>query len=273
MGTARRYRKINGVLRYSQGDRVNGLSVTGMGYRRDLGLDRPDTGAGGCRRVIGPIRRDRSHGWRRHRIATADRSSGSARTETPRRRVTAYGIGYDLNLFSNFTFFLDDPVRGDQFQQADHRFVTGAQAHPSPARCWGGRPVQNTFGVQLRNDDITNVGLYHTQARAALDTVRQDAVLQTSAAATSQNETAWTPWLRTLAGLRADGYRFDVTSSNPLNSGVARAGLVSPKGGVVVGPWKGTELYVNAGLGFHSNDARGATITVRSGRPAGRPSG
>jgi hypothetical protein len=41
--------------------------------------------------------------------------------------------------------------------------------------------------------------------------------------------------------------------------------MVSPKGGVVVGPWNGTEFYANAGLGFHSNDARGAAIRVDPG--------
>jgi len=116
-------------------------------------------------------------------------------------------------------------------------------------------------GVQVRNDDIPKVGLYHTKARQRLDTVREDAVMETSAGAYAQNETAWTPWLRSLAGLRVDGYRFDVDSNDPANGGTKTAGLVSPKGGVVIGPFRGTELYVNAGLGFHSNDARGTTIT------------
>ena len=86
-------------------------------------------------------------------------------------------------------------------------------------------------------------------------------MLQTSGAGYAQNEIAWTPWLRTLAGLRVDGYRFRVDASDPENGGVKQAGIVSPKGGVVIGPFRGTEFYVDAGLGFHSNDARGATIT------------
>jgi outer membrane receptor protein involved in Fe transport len=97
-------------------------------------------------------------------------------------------------------------------------------------------------------------------------------VLQTSGAIYAQNEIEWTPWLRTLAGIRADGYRFKVDAGDPLNSGTVRAGLASPKGGVVIGPFSGTELYANAGVGFHSNDARGATITVdpATGAPADR---
>src|SRR5439155_12999773 len=93
--------------------------------------------------------------------------------------------------------------------------------------------------------------------------------VQTSGAVYGQNEIEWTPWLRTLAGLRADVERFRVDASDPANGGTGRAALVSPKGGAVIGPWRGTEIYVNGGFGFHSNDARGATTTREPG--AGGP--
>ena len=78
--------------------------------------------------------------------------------------------------------------------------------------------------------------------------------------------------LRTTLGVRTDAYRFDVTADNPLNSGRGTDTIVSPKLGVVFGPWAGTEFYVNAGRGFHSNDARGAVITVdpKTRRPCDR---
>ena len=109
-------------------------------------------------------------------------------------------------------------------------------------------------------------------ARQPLETVREDSVRQTSVGGFAQNETQWTPWLRTLAGVRVDGYRFDVDAGEPANSGTDGAGLVSPKGGAVFGPWRGTEFYLNGGFGFHSNDARGATITIdpATGAPAQR---
>src|SRR5262249_57290981 len=81
------------------------------------------------------------------------------------------------------------------------------------------------------------------------------------AAGYAQNETAWSPRLRTIAGIRVDGYHFNVDASAPENSGTRSSGIVSPKGGVVIGPFNGTEFYVNGGFGFHSNDARGATDT------------
>jgi outer membrane receptor protein involved in Fe transport len=265
------FEKINGVVRYSRGDALNGFAITAMGYRGTWNATDQvparaiESGLIGRFGTLDPT--DGGSSSRYSGSFELQRTRGNAST-----KLTAFGIGYDLELFSNFTFFLDDPENGDQFRQADRRFVSGVKlAHRRLGR-WADRPMQNTFGVQIRIDDISNVGLYHTAARTVLETVRQDSVLQTSAGAYAQNETAWTPWLRTLAGLRVDGYRFDVDAGDPRNSGLDRAGLVSPKGGLVIGPWSGTEVYVNAGLGFHSNDARGATIAVdpATGEPARR---
>ena len=254
-----RFETFNGLLRYSRGDAVNGFSLTGMGYRAkwnstdQIPQRAIDHGAIGRFGALDP-----SDGGETYRYSGSlewQRSRGNSAT-----KVTAYGIGYDLDLFSNFTYFLDDPVHGDQFEQADHRFITGAKISHRRLERWGGHSVQNTFGAQIRNDDITNIGLYHTQIKVRLDARRQDAVMETSGGVYAQNEVEWTPWMRTLAGVRADGYRFRVDASDPEN-GAATAGLVSPKGGLVIGPFHGTELYVNGGFGFHSNDARGATIT------------
>ena len=254
------YRKVNGVLRFSHGDAVNGYAITGMGYRAtwnstdQVPLRAIDSGLIG--RFGGIDNTDDGDTYRYSGSFEWQRSGSDTST-----KVVAYGIGYDLNLFSDFTYFLDDPVHGDQFHQADHRFVTGARLSHRRIGHRLGREVQNAFGVQLRNDDITNVGLSHTEARQLLETIRQDSVVEASAAGYAQNETAWSPWLRTIAGLRVDGYRFRVDASDPENGGTRNAGIVSPKGGVIVGPFNGTEFYVNGGFGFHSNDARGTTIT------------
>jgi outer membrane receptor protein involved in Fe transport len=136
----------------------------------------------------------------------------------------------------------------------------------------GQRLGENTLGVQVRNDDIPVIGLYHTAGRARISTTRQDAVTQTSVGAFAENELRWLPWLRTTAGIRVDGYRFDVRADDPANSGTKRSGLASPKGGAILGPWRNTEFYVNAGMGYHSNDARGSTIArdPSTGEPAER---
>jgi hypothetical protein len=126
---------------------------------------------------------------------------------------------------------------------------------------WRGRPVQNTIGLDLRNDNIPEVALYHTQARERLEVRSLSAALVTTGGLYAQNEIKWTSWFKTLLGLRGDASRYRVDALELVNSGTAYAGLVSPKGGATIGPWKATEFYVNAGSGFHSNNALGTTIT------------
>jgi outer membrane receptor for monomeric catechols len=122
----------------------------------------------------------------------------------------------------------------------------------------------------LRHDDIPELALRRTAARGPIDTVRSDSVQQSSASAYYLNSLQWTPWLRSNAGLRADGYRFRVASDEAANSGRASDSLLSPKLGLVFGPWSRAEYFVNFGYGFHSNDARGA---VAGGTPLVRARG
>ncbi len=254
------YRKFNGVLRYSRGDAVNGLSLTAMGY-----LGKWNATEASPERAIeqGLIDRfgsiDPTDGGRTYRYSiSGEWQRGGANAVT---KVSAFGLVYDLHLISNFTFFLDDPLHGDQQEQVDHRYTTGVRVSHRRLSHWGRREMQNTFGAQVRNDAIPTVALYHTEARTRLDVRTDSSARVTSAGVYAQNEAEWTPWLRTIAGLRLDGSSYRVDALDPLNSGTASAGRVSPKGGATLGPWKGTELYVNAGAGFHSNSALGTTIT------------
>jgi outer membrane receptor protein involved in Fe transport len=122
--------------------------------------------------------------------------------------------------------------------------------------------MDNTIGLQVRNDNIQPVVLYHTEARQILSTIRLDKVVQTGISVYGQNRFQWAEKFRTIAGIREDFYYWDVKSDNPLNSGNAHDSIASPKLGLIFGPWEKTEYYINAGYGYHSNDARGTTITV-----------
>ena len=176
-------------------------------------------------------------------------------------RVEWYAVRYNLSLFSNFTYSLDRPR--DQFAQTDGRTVLGGRAQRTWVTDWvDGRSWQNTLGVQVRQDHI-RVGLYDTVARQMERTVRDDRVSQSLLGLYAESELVWNPWLRTVAGWRADQLATQVTSLTLLdNSGHANAWKVSPKFSAVLGPWAQTELFVNAGHGFHSNDARGTTARV-----------
>ena len=177
-------------------------------------------------------------------------------------KLVVYGFYYRLNLFSDFTYFLQDPVHGDQLEQIDRRFVGGADLRHTWDHVWGGR-VTNSVGVQLRNDYIPDSGLDHTQNRQVLAVLTYDHLEEADAGVYGNNQVQWTPWLKSQVGLRADVFAIDVDSTtNGANSGSSTAGIVSPKATLVFGPWKKTELYLDAGSGFHSNDARGVTITA-----------
>ncbi len=255
------YRKLNGVLRWGRTGSDQGFRLTAMGYdgrwhSSDQVAERAV--AEGLISRFGSL--DPSDGGRSHRYSLS--GDWQRFTPTSLTQATAYVEEYRLNLFSDFTYFLEDSVHGDQFEQADQRVLSGLRASHSWNASWMGRDVENVAGVQVRRDDIGNVGLYHTQRQVRLATTRADQVAQTSASPYLQNTTAWTLWLRTTVGLRGDAYWFHVRSNNPLNSGNTRASILSPKLGVSFGPWRHTAYFVNVGSGFHSNDARGATITV-----------
>jgi hypothetical protein len=255
------YEKVNGVLRYSRGDNRNGFSLTGMGYWTDWAstdqVAQRAVTSGAISRFGHLDPTDSGETNRQSLAAEYQRSAGPSSL-----RATAFVLHNDLNLFSNFTYFLDDPVHGDQFEQAEQRIAAGGRVTYRRLGHFADRHTESAFGVQLRRDWLSPVGLYHTEARQRLSTTREDSVGQTMASAHAQTEIEWTRMLRTTFGVRADTYQFNVTSNNALNSGDGVDGMVSPKFGAVFGLWSGTELYANAGMGFHSNDARGAVIRV-----------
>ncbi|HKQ83185.1 MAG TPA: TonB-dependent receptor [Steroidobacteraceae bacterium] len=253
-------RRSNAVLRYSQKSDASHFSVTAQGYDsewrstdqiplravRDGSLDR-----------FGFI--DPTDGGESHRYSlSADWTLEQERTQW---RAQAYAIDYRLDLFSNFTY-ATDADNGDQFEQFDDRRIYGGQFSWTRAFTLGGRAQELSVGFQSRIDDIGRVALYRTQVRERLDTVRSDSVTETSYALYSTLTTQWAPKVRTAIGVRADDYEFDVDSQLALNSGKRSDTQVSPKASLVLGPWRETEFFFNAGTGFHSNDARGTTARV-----------
>jgi hypothetical protein len=254
------YKKRNGILRYHTGDAANGFTVTAQGYDGNWSsTDQIPLRAvrEGLLSRFGAV--DPSDGGNSSRYSlNAEARRGDASSLTT---ISAYAMRYSLQLFSNFTYFLDDPVHGDQFEQFDRRTVSGGKVERQWARLLLGHDVEAALGLQVRDDQIRN-GIFHTEARQVLSITREDVIQQLTAGPYAQARVRWTSWLRTLAGVRADYFRFNVDSNLPVNSGLKNNAIVSPKLSFVLGPFKETEFYVNLGEGFHSNDARGATIHV-----------
>ena len=255
------YRKINGVMRYSLGTNADGYTFSLMAYHgkwnaTDQIAQRAfDQGLVGRFGAIDP-----SDGGETSRYSFAiDRHK--ALDNGGVFHMDAYVVKYRLDLFSNFTYFLDDPARGDQIEQFDDRWVFGVSPSWVFTDRWAGRPVTNKLGADLRRDNI-DLALKHTQERQLLGTTRSDYVQQTGVGVYYENSYQWTETFRSVAGVRQDRYYAGVASDRNENSGRTSAAMTSPKLSLIFGPFSGTEYFLNYGQGFHSNDARGTTTTI-----------
>lgn len=252
--------RLNGVLRYSWGSREEGGNVALMAYdskwRSTDQVPQRAIASGSIDR-FGYV--DPSDGGQTHRYSLSGQWNG--RFSDGRWQANAYAIDYGLNLWSNFTY-ATDTTNGDQFLQTDQRRIYGGSLSRTWVGDWNGHLVENTLGTQVRLDRIGKVGLYLTTDRQRWNTVREDAVDEDYVAVYGQNLVQWTDWFRSQVGLRGDYQRYKVSSDTAANSGNAGAHLWSPKLALVFGPWRNAEFYYNHGLGFHSNDARGALTRV-----------
>jgi hypothetical protein len=265
------YFRFNGLLTYSQGGDPNGFSFTARGYHGTWhSSDQIAADAVALVGFFGTL--DPTGGGRSQRYSLQGewhRLHAESATQ-----IMAYGFRYDLDLFSNFTYYLTDTTRGDQFEQQDKRWVAGLDARHTIFSVWAGRRVENTFGLQIRNDWIRN-GLYQDQNRVRMDkidsetdnilpaTTQADRFTDTQAGFYAENRIQWASKFRSVAALRGDLQHFDVTSLvTSANSGTANKVLPSPKIGLTFGPWANTEVYAQGGSSFHSNDGRGTTQTI-----------
>ena len=265
------YNKINGILTYSQSGDSNGFSITARAYHGKWNSsDQIPVDAVPLVGLFGTLNpTDGGHSQRYSLQAELHRQDANSAS-----KVMAYGFYYDLDLFSDFTYFLTDPNRGDQFAQKDKRWVTGLDARHTIVSQWFGRNVENAFGLQVRNDWIHN-GLYQTEDRARVDkrdsstgailpaTTQADCFTDTQTGFYAENRIQWAEKFRSVAALRGDLEYFNVTSLvTAANSGTATKLLPSPKLSLILGPWSNTEFYAQGGFSFHSNDGRGTTQTV-----------
>jgi hypothetical protein len=272
------YHRINGVLRYTQGDSQDFYTVTGMAYTGkwnstdQVPLHAITDGLIGRYGTLAP-----TDGGISSRYSLS--FNRVKRTEEDQVQFSAYLIRYKLDLYSTFTYYLSDPTYGDQMLQHDDRVVYGFNGSKTWFANINGIPTTTLLGVQGRVDDIRDVGIDATYQRQYLYTKQNAGVLESNGALYLENSTSWTEKLRTVLGLREDEFNFDVhdkmrnsdgscnINSDPLgcNTGNVRASIFSPKLGIILGPWGTTEYFITVADGYHSNDARGVT---RSGANA-----
>jgi len=267
------YARLNGVVSYAKEDGKNSYKITAMGYKgswdatNHVPLRAIDSSIIGRYGSLDP-----SDGGNTHRYSLC--GEYTRRDNNGVTSANAYVIDYGLDLFSNFTYTLNDAVRGDQFEQKDARTILGGNVGRVSLGSMLGLNSVQSYGFQLRNDVIRGVGLYNTQERVRFNTITSDRINETNAALYYQNELTLSNKVRIIAGIRGDMVRFDVTSNiNSADSAVKTAAIASPKLSFIFGSWADTELFLNTGYGFHSNDARVLHHAINPATPLVRTKG
>ena len=254
------YRHASALVKYSGGTEVLGYSLTAMGYDGHWhATDQIPERAVNAKLIsrFGTI--DPTDGGRTHRWSVSGESWGQLGAGM--WRAHTYLIDYHLDLFSNFTYFTD-PVHGDQIEQYDNRHVYGAAfAYSVPLALFAQQGMLCT-GLQIRDDHIDPVALYDSTGHLRWKNVSVTEAQLRSIGVYVAWELRPITWWRVKLGARFDRDHFKVHTDLPVNSGVVRASLVSPKLTLAFGPWNGAEYFLAFGQGFHSNDARGTTIRV-----------
>jgi hypothetical protein len=253
--------KFIGILKYTRGDRDDGLSLTAWAYQgqgnanNQIPLRMVEAGALSSLGNLDPsdflvstrylVNRQWWHKWSDEAIT----------------RANLYGYYYSLSIFSNFTFDLQDQVQGDQIDQIDRRWVAGYNlSHQWNSDLWN--DVVYTVGVQLQDSWIPRVGLHHTEMRELVNPVSDDDVHEFSGGIYGMVDMKLAEKVRLVLGARGDYYHFNVAAhDDPANAGHTESKLFSPKGALTFGPWAKSLLFLNGGYSFHSNDARGVIAT------------
>jgi len=267
-------RKENVVLRYSGGGNENGFSVTGMFYHQDW-TNTTDIPLRAISEGVVPNyfgTRDPSdggHAWRGSLSAQYHANLGEGQFF-----ASAYYIYNQLNLINDFTHFLVDPIHGNQEDQFERRNVIGNAANYTLPLTVGGIPNEFEMGGLTRYD-ILDVGRLPSQGQVALspqETVNDpasfsdhDKVNLFAGALYLQATTHWTPWFRTVLGLRDDyqhGSDQDLLAALHATAGYTNTGsrgqnLPQPKASLILRPIDNLEFYLSGGKGFHSADLRG----------------
>jgi len=191
-------------------------------------------------------------------------------------RAQTWMSWYRLQLWSNFTFFLNNPVDGDGIEQNDKRYLIGNNVIYRRNYSFGIIPTETLLGFQSRFDHI-KLGLFNQEKRHRLSTTNDNLVQQTNLSWFAHQEIRPTNWFRGQFGARLDNFWWNVRQAGPATqpiAGSASSSIASPKLNLIFSPFNDnqfaqrTNLFLNLGGGFHSNDAR--VVVQDSTRPLAR---
>jgi TonB-dependent Receptor Plug Domain len=276
------YNRLNGMLRYYRGDAQDYYTVTAMAYS-------------GKWNSTDQVPQHAIEAGLIDRFGTLSPTDGGIssrsslsfnrveRTDHDQLQISAYVIRYKLDLWSTFTYYLTDPVNGDQMLQHDDRAVYGLKASKTWFANLLGLPMTNVIGVQSRIDDIRDVGIFPTHQRLGLGTTQNASVLESNGALYAESTVQWLPHLTATLGLREDQFNFDVKDkmlardsscnivSDPLGcvTGNKRASLFSPKRASCsgLGPEPPTSSMLETAITATMRAVLPAVVRIRIKRP------
>lgn len=178
--------------------------------------------------------------------------------------TNAYYTLYDFTLYSNFTFFLEDPINGDQIKQRENRGMLGFTSEFNRNFNIGDKKsIDFKTGVGLRNDRVRDNELSRTLNRTeTLERIQLGNINETNAFAYTSAEVTLGKWLIAPA-LRFDNFNFDYVDfleESSIGSKNTNQSIVSPKLNVIYNPSPRVQYFLKSGIGFHANDTRVAVI-------------
>lgn len=173
---------------------------------------------------------------------------------------------YGFELFSNFTFFLEDSLNGDQIKQYERRNILGYNGSYNLPHTLFGKKSSVTVGIQYRQDLTQDTELSHTANRTeVIDPIKLGDIREANASAYLDEDIHLSPKLDLNVGLRYDFFHNHYNDQlEPNGSGSASAGALFPKINLYYTPNNAFQFYWNTGRGFHSNDTR--VVVPQNGR-------
>ncbi len=175
-----------------------------------------------------------------------------------------YGVHYDFNLYSNFTFYLNDPVNGDQINQNESRMIYGYKSTYNTSSLILRKELTTEIGGGFRLDDVHNISLSNTVRREFLKDIKRGNLNEINIYGyISETVTLSDKWSINTA-LRFDRFNFRYNDKLATTNRAVGKSIVSPKLNINYQLNSKTQFYLRTGLGFHSNDAR--VVTAQGGK-------
>ena len=175
----------------------------------------------------------------------------------------AYAVRYDFNLYSNFTFYLNDPLNGDQINQKESRMIYGYKTNYLSEGRFLRKDLTTEFGAGLRLDDVNDISLSNTVKKEFLGDIQRGDVNEANVNVYINETLRLSEKWSFNAALRFDYFNFRYRDHLQNTNNSTGKSIVSPKLNVNYQLNTNTQFYVRTGFGFHSNDTR--VVTQQSG--------